>query len=85
MLANITTEEVRDYIVKSIPDTRAIWEEAMRTDPEERYMSRWAEGRLDAFMQILQVLDNEEFDRLSEERQKRINAVLGIEDADDED
>lgn len=83
MLSNITTEEVRDYIVKAIPDTWAVWEEAKRADPDETFTSQWASGRLDGLMQILQVLDNDEFDRLSEERQKRANAILGVEDGED--
>ncbi|MEV8223099.1 hypothetical protein AB0P16_11645 [Dietzia maris] len=85
MLSKITTEEIRDYLVKAIPHTWAVWDEAKKANPADDQKALWASGRLDGLTQILHVLDNDEFDRLSEEREKRINAVLGIEDADDED
>ncbi|MFZ3392830.1 hypothetical protein TVH25_06150 [Rhodococcus sp. 7Tela_A2] len=55
-------EIVRDYIVNDIlPSAHSQWKEEYEKDTENVYMLRWITGRINAAMQVLQVIDKDAF------------------------
>ncbi|SDD26405.1 hypothetical protein [Rhodococcus tukisamuensis] len=69
---NVTTEQIRDFIASDIlPKAVAQWDDEKSKDADNEFTLRWVDGRVDAALQILQVLDAEAFDEWVETRNKQ--------------
>lgn len=59
---DITVEQIRDFITTDImPKAVSQWASEKDRDPDNDFVLRWVDGRVDAALQILDVVDSEAF------------------------
>ncbi|MFC5677798.1 hypothetical protein [Aeromicrobium endophyticum] len=54
----ITIEELAEFMTRQLPMTYDVFEKH-RADDVDRNQASWARGRVDAFLQLMQVIDGE--------------------------
>lgn len=62
----LTTDQLAEYMAKQIPATFDVFEKNRERDNEYNAAS-WARGRIDAYLQLMQLIDSERADMLHAE------------------
>ncbi|EGD23972.1 hypothetical protein [Prescottella equi] len=79
----ITLEQLRDFILRQAPMTFDVYDKAKAADPDDVFTTRWASGRIDGLLQIIQVIDSDAFDMLLADRHARMGTENWTDEFDD--
>lgn len=77
-MADITIEELAEFMGDHIPMTFAVFDEHRHEDAEYNAAS-WARGRIDAYFQILEILDKDRLEVLRAEWEQVVKGEKRVE------
>lgn len=79
-MADITIEELAKFMGDHIPMTFTVFDKHRHEDAE-RNTASWARGRIDAYFQILEIIDKERLESLRAQWEQVVKGGKQVEDA----